>query len=310
MYGHRFRVLLNHDAVFLAELISLLSGEREALRAWNGALQSYNCLRLPPNIGDVPFCLEYAATATLILANFKLLDQCADSRNRFWRWIYWFVSPEFRSAFARLSAWGFPTEELRSVMAIQDTRERRCWQVDESPCDRMTYLAEPTATATALFLRYGAQLTGKCDTGEDLAALGQLFGRLVYVLDALADYGADSKNKTFNAIRASLELSSRCLEPHAREWAIRYAKDIETQLEARLVNLPFTTELCSDFLNRLRFTFQQQTGVCLPIIQSHGTSKESSVLRRYLIAVMFPWRAKARQSFLERHPPNVSPPVQ
>jgi hypothetical protein len=294
-------LLLNHDTVFLAELISLLSGEREALRAWNRAFRPYNCLRLPPNMREVPFCLEYAATATLILANFKLLDQCADSRNRFWRWLYSFGSPEFQSAFARLSAWGFPTEELRTVMASQDTRERRCWQVDESPCDRMTYLAEPTATATALFLRYGARLTGKGDTEEDLYALGQLFGRLVYVLDALTDYGTDTKNKTFNAIRVSLELSGSTLEPRAREWAIRYAQSIETQLEARLVKLQFTTEACSDFLNRLRLAFHQQTGVCLPIIPPSGGCKRFTVLRQYLIAVMFPWRAKSRQAFLGRY---------
>jgi hypothetical protein len=157
LYGHRYRLLLNHDTVFLAEMLSVWTGEDATLSEWDAALQSHNCLRTPER---TPFCLEYAATATLLLGDFKLLDHAADSRNRFWRWLHRRCSPEFRAASERLERWGFPTAELRDILASQQDRERRGWSDDDVPSDRMKFLAEPTARATALFFRHGARLTG------------------------------------------------------------------------------------------------------------------------------------------------------
>ncbi|MGH9764653.1 MAG: DUF5685 family protein, partial [Blastocatellia bacterium] len=66
MYGQKSRFLLNHDTVFLAELLSTLSGDSERMQSWNSAYQSYNCLSLPRQDDDIPLPLEIAATATLV----------------------------------------------------------------------------------------------------------------------------------------------------------------------------------------------------------------------------------------------------
>jgi Family of unknown function (DUF5685) len=299
IYGHRSRVLLNHDTVFLAELISILSGERSEQSDWR-EFQSYNCLHLPQDVTRIPFCLEYAATATLILANFKLLDQCTDSRSRLWPWLHAVGSPSFHSAFARLSGWGFPVEELKDIMASQDSRETRQWQRSDSPIDRMMYFAEPTAVATGLFLRHGALLRAQSvAAGDDLYVVGLLFGRLAYLLDALTDFESDAKGNTFNAVRAALGLSGRTLGPDAREWVVQYARRIEDELEAGLRRLQLPSAVRSDFLNRLRFALRRQTGVCLPIIQSTAAcSTTDSLFRQYVMAVLAPWHPAYRAKFL------------
>ena len=61
LYGQRTRVLLNHDIVFLAELLLEYAGEPQ----WDYAYRSYNCFSLPKAGTDLPAALEYAATATV-----------------------------------------------------------------------------------------------------------------------------------------------------------------------------------------------------------------------------------------------------
>src|SRR5512140_1208469 len=62
-YGQKSRFLLNHDAVFLAELIEALEGPGPAARPVDRALASYNCLALPSRGETVPVRLRYAAAA-------------------------------------------------------------------------------------------------------------------------------------------------------------------------------------------------------------------------------------------------------
>jgi len=61
LYGQRTRFLLNNDAVFLAELLSAISGAGHALADWDRAYQSYNCLSLPATPEAMPLPLQYAA---------------------------------------------------------------------------------------------------------------------------------------------------------------------------------------------------------------------------------------------------------
>ena len=58
IYGQKSRLLLNHDTVFLAEILTALNSENVA--DWQKSYQSYNCLNLPKN--EMPIALEFAAT--------------------------------------------------------------------------------------------------------------------------------------------------------------------------------------------------------------------------------------------------------
>ena len=69
------RGLLNYAAVFLGELLSALEPDTPAFAA---AYQSRSCVALP-RTDQLPCALQYAATANVLLAEFKLIDHIADS---------------------------------------------------------------------------------------------------------------------------------------------------------------------------------------------------------------------------------------
>jgi hypothetical protein len=95
MYGQRARLLLNHDMVFLAELLMEKSGHPE----WTAAHRSFNCMAMPK---EHPAALEYAATAAVVLAHFQIEDQLLDSGGLRWRAIRRLFSVAYRKAARRL----------------------------------------------------------------------------------------------------------------------------------------------------------------------------------------------------------------
>jgi hypothetical protein len=294
LYGHRYRLLLNHDTVFLAEMCSVWTGEDATLKEWDGALQSHNCLRTPEH---TPFCLEYAATATLLLGDFKLLDHAADSKNPLWRWLYGRCSAKFRDASERLERWGFPTAELRDILGSQQDRERRAWSMEDAAADRMTFLAEPTARATALFFRHGARLAGRPE--EAAAEMGNAFGTLVYVLDAMADYEKDARDRSFNAIRACLPESDESISGRQRQWANEYARGAAAAMEAALAKIELPEDVRAEFLRRLHSAFNRKTGMTLTVLTEPACTHEN-YWKRFARAVLMPWRADVRNAFLGR----------
>src|SRR5215471_14315954 len=98
LYGQRTRFLLNNDAVFLAELLSAISGAGHALADWDRAYQSYNCLSLPATPEAMPLPLQYAAAGAIAIAEFKVEDQVADSGSVPWKIATGVFSRSFRQA--------------------------------------------------------------------------------------------------------------------------------------------------------------------------------------------------------------------
>src|SRR5260370_41810099 len=73
VYGHRTRLLLNHDTVFLAELLLAQTPEPE----WTGAYKSFNCLALPHRGEKFPVALGFAPAGTVGPAHFTVADHAA-----------------------------------------------------------------------------------------------------------------------------------------------------------------------------------------------------------------------------------------
>src|SRR5215475_11361430 len=101
VYGQRSRLLLNHDAVFLAELLTLLSADSST---WNAdkAYLSYNCLSLPGSEDGMPRALQLAAAANILLTEFKVADRIKDGGLIRWRLVQRLLSGGFRRSAALL----------------------------------------------------------------------------------------------------------------------------------------------------------------------------------------------------------------
>jgi Family of unknown function (DUF5685) len=194
-YGQRARMLLNHDLVFLGELLMHYSQEPE----WSPAYRSYNCFAKPKEIYPI---LDYTASITVILAHYRIADHVVDLRpdSRRWPWraVARMLSPQFRSASSKLREFGFPMDELDSILSTQRAREAN----PKSLAD----VAEPTATATAFAFAHGGASKASF---EDLYRIGHRFGYLIYVLDAFEDRAKDARSGAFNALARFPEIDGR-----------------------------------------------------------------------------------------------------
>jgi cell wall-associated NlpC family hydrolase len=245
-YGQRARIVLNHDTVFLAELLNALGDPV----SWNSAYRSFNCLSMPSRIEEMPATLRYAAAATLTLAEFKVADHVEDTGRPRWR----LAARAFRRPFERaqtdLSALGFPLPRLETVLAQQQDRE----QTGETLED----FAYPTAAATALFFEHGATVAGLGPhLAPVLANLGRSFGALAYLLDAFQDFERDRATGSFNAIAASGQTQ--------RSSAIPKIEALVESFCHNLADVPLAPGDAAGFASRLRSNVQRQLGRRLPV---------------------------------------------
>jgi hypothetical protein len=267
LYGQKTRLFLNNDAVFLAELLSDLAGAGTSVEDWGPAYRSYNCLSLPPGEQDMPLPLKYAATAAVVMADFKIADRITDSGRIPWAFARRVFSKAFSHATRALARWQFPLDELRKCSRIQDERELAALNsTPASPDQMLDYLAEPTATASGLFFEHGARLVGAGTIGPQMHSLGFKFGRVIYLLDAIEDYESDLKAGQFNALAVAFRTGNARLSRAHRDNAHRVLLDAADEIEADLQRLPIPLERSRAFTSRLRANLSARLGVNLPVI--------------------------------------------
>ncbi len=155
LFGHKSRLLLNHDIVFLAELLLALRGgtARTRLESVDGELlppkssddafveleerrdqsvkkakpspayRSYHCMALP-ELADIPLELEIAASMNVLLTEFKVRDQLIDAPGLKWKIANRIFSGDFASAARILEKHDFPLSEAFEWLSKQVRIER------------------------------------------------------------------------------------------------------------------------------------------------------------------------------------------
>jgi hypothetical protein len=261
LYGQRSRLLLNHDTVFLAELLMEQSGQPE----WDRAYRSFNCLTLPKSKEAMPLALQYAATAAVTIAHFHIADHQVDSGRLRWRLAARYFSPTYRRAAARFRQWNFPLDEMTGILGTQVSREVHS--------ESLAGVAEPTAIATAMIFSHGARVMGRDDLAERMYRIGRSFGYLVYVLDAFEDRECDRKSGNFNPF-LTLPPSS------ALNQVLAATGEVER-------------ELSTEFAARLRSNVEQRVGLRPRILQHRRCRKP--LKDRWRDAVAFGRRLRDRE---------------
>lgn len=229
LYGQPSRLLLNHDAVFLGELLLALSPTPD----WAPAYTPRRCASLPKN-GQIPPALAYAATANVALAEFAVRDRIADS-SKVWHGARLALARPFARARANLADWSVPTDALFAL-------QKRQAEVEAERGRSLEFYAAPTGEATRLVFSHGGALVAPAQTGN-LGALGDAFGRLIFVLDALKDRAEDAGTRQFNAVEASggNVAASRT-----------YVRALLSDALSALNSLPLESERRAFFAGRLR----------------------------------------------------------
>ena len=245
VFGQKSRLLLNNDIVFLAELLTSLSGNK--IESWQRSYQSYNCLSLPQN--DLPISLRFAAAANVILAEFKIRDHLSDTRQKRFEFAHRVFSREFILAETLLNSWDFPLEELRNILNTQKIREDENLGLSE--------LSFPTASATGNFFSHGMRLIERNDLAETARELGFAFGKLIYILDAFDDFERDAESNQFNALRSGFG-------GNYKYKAISILLDLENEIITKIHELPLSESLKEMFSLRLRNNLQAKLKDNLP----------------------------------------------
>ncbi len=259
LYGQKSRFLLNNDTVFLAELLSALSPEGAPVPDWDRSFQSYNCFSLPAGSEEMPLALQVAATATLVMSEFKVADQLDDGGSGKWKLAQRVYSQSFCDASRQMREWGFPLSEMWERYQTQRPREDEVRSAAESPgvIQAIEYVAEPTATVTGWTFQRGAGVVG-ADAGTQQAMfnLGSAFGKLVYTLDALDDYRKDLERGEFNALQAAFQLpaapASLVLPESSRATTEAYLWEVASDALAAIRALPLPEAQTALFTSRLK----------------------------------------------------------
>lgn len=208
-YNQQSRLMLNFDTVFLSELLSRI--EQEDTNQWDKNLQVVNtCFSMPTE--KIPFSLEYAASASVLLGVLKIEDNLEDAPHFRWKLAKRVYATPFQKAIEQFEAWGIDTIYIQDWIQEQNKREQQSSLLNKIE-DSLDYYAEATAEITAyIFQQAGLLLKHK----TNLYQLGYSFGRLMYILDAFEDYEQDLFKGQFNPLaqpfRKSASLSTLQLE--------------------------------------------------------------------------------------------------
>ncbi|MGH9759811.1 MAG: DUF5685 family protein, partial [Blastocatellia bacterium] len=181
-----------------------------------------------------------------------------------------YYSKSFSEASSRLRSWEFPLDRLRDSLASQSEREAAIADKTYSATqdDALRYLAEPTATASALFFEQGARLIGREDLSGRTYQIGFAFGSLVYLLDAFEDYEKDFKKGEFNAIKQSFGLSAARPDPAVRQAVSNLIWNFADQVRCGLYELEIPEAYAQLFASRLKSNLSSRLAVKLPVAQA------------------------------------------
>ena len=277
LYGQRSRMLLNNDAVFLAELLTELESNGRVYSQWSRALRSFNCAAMPKTENDMPVALRYAAAATLVMSEMKLQDRAADarpgnSRTAATQMLGRIYSQPFLTASADLKQFGVPMESLWSWFRQQHERETELMAsrpaevvihhgADASDTS-LAYLAEPTEELTGAVFAQGVHAVGaESALAVKMLALGRSFGRLVYLLDAYEDEHKDLKRQEFNAFLTVYHSDNAGLSPEDRERAISSILNCRNEVIEGIAALPLSTASRRTYTKRVEANVASIVGV-------------------------------------------------
>ena len=248
-FGHRSRLMLNFDTVFLAELLSLIS--QANLSEWSPGFQAINqCFKMPEKVEELPLPLKYAATASTLLSELKLDDQLHDRPGIGWKLLRRFFHQTFRESHQQLRVWGIEIKIFQHWIKEQFQIEKKARRDFPSVQALLEFYAEPTAQMTGLIFEKGAKAVGQPEQSFLMHQLGYHFGQLVYTLDAFEDVEKDLARGQFNPL--VLYLPSNELFSEYGVLQVRTA--LQTSLgsvKAILMKLPFAQEFTVRYITRL-----------------------------------------------------------
>ncbi|ORA11045.1 DUF5685 family protein [Mycobacterium asiaticum] len=198
-YGQAARIATNYDGLIVSLLVEAQS-DRQPTRRTAGPCPLRGMKRADVATGE---CVRLAAVVSLALAAAKVRDHVDDqdglagvaavrpaARRIAERWV--------RRGTDTGYALGFDAGVLIAAMDRQTALEATA-----GPGSSLLEVTEPTETAVAAAFAHTAVLAGRPANAAPLAEIGQLFGRVAHLLDAVEDYHHDLAHGKWNPLAAT-----------------------------------------------------------------------------------------------------------
>jgi len=180
--------------------------------------------------------MALAASGALLAAAAGLADKLDDSDlPRLFR-------PAARAACSRLEAAGMELATQTSLdpsEALAAPRRAAASELEVGPL-RLEDLLEPSGAAVASLFAHTAVIAGIPSNAPALSAAGEAFGRLVHLLDAIADRQSDEESGKFNPLTATNTdtPAARCLAEELNGEIREALRRVEWR-DNRLLNVLF-----------------------------------------------------------------------
>ena len=248
MYGHKQRLLLNYDVVFLSEILSALSNRPADFKA----ISVGRCLSLPGQQADLPPFLSFTASINLLLASIKIQDNIQDSGfvSVFCKALALLQKMKFSKARLYLEQDGLNVPLVDACVAAQGRRERqrKHFYDVQAGC---RYYAEMTGSVSGEIFRHAARTAGKPEAAEDMFQIGKAYGEMVYLSDALKDYEKDLKRGTFNPFLTGTARPSLTIPQEAANSVYQHISSNMLIIRCHLFRLPIADDKKQSFAARM-----------------------------------------------------------
>ncbi len=237
-FGHAYRGLLSHDAVFLAALV-------DGLQAEPAPRDRCRCPLIPvvhrPTLRPDSVAMRYAAAVQILLADQWLADRAVDRRSLA-RLARPLLRERAQHARRELAELGSSLAELEHFELRQAAAEL---PGTTGPADA----AEPTASALGLVFERIGELPGSLSIESSkpaerplartwLARLGRSVGTAIYLIDALEDLERDLRDGSFNPCLVHDFRGRSALAPARVREATSMLRDAIAELGELLELLP------------------------------------------------------------------------
>jgi hypothetical protein len=192
-HGQLARLTTNYDAALLSVLYEAQAGEVTARRSHLCPLRPG--LRADVVADDQPGA-RYAAAVCALTGATKIADHMADGEG-------W---PHYLPALAGGLAdrWARQARHAAGTLGFQtetiEAQTLRQLDVEQSDCRDFDFFARPTELAVGAAFGHTAVLAQRPINIAPIEQVGQMYGRIMYLLDSYRDYAADVAARKFNAL--------------------------------------------------------------------------------------------------------------
>ncbi len=195
-YGQPSRLTTNYDAALLSVLCEAQNpAPAEQITTFCPLRSKATMPIAAPDSGGA----KYAASVALLMASTKIEDHVED-KETFLRHIPYLATKLARN-WKKAATQTAQTLDFNTALIEEQTSRQSA--VEAQPNRDFFYYSRPTEVAVGAAFRHTAVIAHCPQNADILYEMGQMFGRIMYLLDSYQDYAADVAANKFNALAAS-----------------------------------------------------------------------------------------------------------